>query len=202
MPFTVRLASTLGLLVSLFAVDAVAEPRFMDSDFAAQACNGWNATTLPDAVGRDGSGWIDSANSVGSQIIVVTRRECSGWTPVMFRIEANDEGRAMCTSAGAHDKKSFQWKFEPKTVHWADFTDGFGMGKMPAIMPGFVGPKGTAMKNLKNFEIFFAMVGHLALENDLNWSCTGADDKKVQSSIARIDHEDNLAILAGMDVLK
>ena len=82
------------------------------------------------------------------------------------------------------------WKFEPTSLHWADFSDGFGTFDMPKIMSGFVGPYGTAMNNLGNFEIFFAVAGQLALDKKVDWACTGLDAKDMADEIKDIDRAD------------
>ncbi len=130
--------------------------KFMSGPFANKLCVAWNKTALPKKLGRSGSKWIDSAGSKGRQVIVINRRDCSGWKKVQLVIEATSSGDARCVKGGVFSGGKYQWKFEPTTVHWVDFTDGFGAMKMPKIMKGFVGPYGTAMKNIGNFELFFA----------------------------------------------
>ncbi len=198
----IRIIFSISLL-SLLAQPVLANPmKLLDVAFSKKVCDGWNQTSLPKKVGRKGSGWIDSADSKGIQKIVVTRKDCKGWKKVQLVIKANEAGEAKCVEAGAFDGKAFQWKFEPSTVHWADFSDGFGAFKMPKIMSGFVGPYGTAMKNIGNFQIFFAMVGYVAQKNKVDWSCKGADMEDVNDEIKGIDQADMKAILKGMAVLK
>jgi hypothetical protein len=110
-------------------------------------------------------------------------------------IEADADGAAMCSSGGSYDGGSFQWKFEPTTEQWADFTDGFGMMKMPGIMPGFVGPYPTAAANIANFEVFFAIAGKLALDTGVDWQCAGGSAGDIRSEVASIDRGDMSAIL-------
>ncbi len=183
------------------ATTASAAPKLLDAGFAKTVCDGWNKTSLPKEVGRSGSGWIDSADSRGLQTIVVTRSDCSGWKPVQLVIKADDAGNAMCTYGGPYTGGSYQWKFEPSTPQWADFSDGFGTLKMPGLMSGFVGPYSTAMNNIGNFEIFFAMVGHLADKKKADWTCKGADAAEVQSEREDVDAGDRKDILRGMKVL-
>ncbi len=178
------------------------EPDLLDTGFADQICKGWNQTSLPSLVGRSGSGWIDSAGSKGRQVIVVNRRDCTGWQPIQLTIESDAKGNAQCVASGDYNGGEMQWKFEPKTSQWADFSDGFGVTKMPGIMPGFVGPYTTAMNNISNFEVFFAMVGHIAHRQNVSWECTGAVMKDVREEVADIDTGDTREILAGMAILK
>lgn len=195
----VIMAFLLGAPMSAAASPAEA---LMDPSFAQQVCDGWNATSLPTAVGRSGSGWIDSAGSKGKQTVVVTRRDCSGWKKVQLVIEADPQGKAMCSSGGAYKGGEYQWKFEPTTEQWADFSDGFGVFKMPGIMSGFLGPHGTAMNNIGNFEVFFAMAGYTALKSNVDWQCVGADADDVDGAVADIDRGDMRGILRGMEILK
>ena len=198
---TIRFAGLMCTL-SLLATPVSAAPRLLDVNFAKAICDGWNKTSLPTKVGRSGSGWIDSANSKGKQVLVVNRRDCSDWKPNRLVIEADNSGRAMCTNSGTFSGGKYQWKFEPTTEQWADFTDGFGFFKMPKIMKGFVGPYSTAMNNIGSFEVFFAMVGYTALKSDLDWQCVGADADDVVAAVADIDRGDMRGILKGMKILE
>ena len=172
--------------------------RLLDPAYAAALCKAWNTSLLPAALGRAGSEWIDSNDSKGRQVMVINRRDCEGWKKVRLVVEADAKGEARCTSGGANDGKSaFQWKFEPRTDQWADFTDGFGVGKMPGIMKGFEGSYGTAMNNISNFEVFFAIAGDLALKNKVDWACAGADMEDVRDEVGDIDRADMREIIAG-----
>ncbi len=201
---TLPLAAAAVLL--LFGSAAEAGPRFiwtngardlklMSAPFARKLCAAWNSTALPRKLGRSGSKWIDSAKSKGRQVIVISRRDCKGWKKVQLVIEADGSGQARCVSGGAFKGGKYQWKFEPTTEHWADFTDGFGAMKMPKIMKGFVGPYGTAMKNIGNFELFFAAAGNLAIKTGATWYCAGADRDDVKDEIKDIDLKDMKKIL-------
>lgn len=168
-----------------------AQMKLLDKAFAAELCQAWNKSKLPQKLGRSGSGWIDSADSQGKQVMVMSRRDCTGWTKVQLVIEADDKGLARCSSGGVYDgKQKMTWKFEPTTLHWADFSDGFGTFDMPKIMNGFVGPYGTAMNNLSHFGTFFAVVGRLALAKKVDWNCAGADAADVADEVKDIDRKD------------
>jgi len=181
----------LVLLPTVFA----GQGALLDPAFAEALCTAWTESTLPADLGRSGSEWIDSAGSFGSQTVVVGRRDCSGFQKVQLVIEADEAGHAVCTSGGAFAGGSYQWKFEPTTEQWADFTDGFGPTKMPGIMSGFVGPYPTAAANISNFEVFFALAGQIALTRDVDWSCAGADMDDVRDEIEDIDRADMREIL-------
>jgi hypothetical protein len=183
-------------LVALLASPAQADTvRLLDATYTSQLCESWNATSLPAALGRSGSGWIDSAGSEGHQVIVISRRDCTGWPKVQLVIEADEAGNAMCSSGGAHSGGELQWQFTPTTAQWADFTDGFGVMQMPGIMSGFIGPYPVAASNIGNFEVFFAAAGRLALDLGVDWSCEGADADKVRAEVEDIDRADMAKIL-------
>lgn len=167
----------------------------LDAAYTAQLCQAWNGTSLPAALGREGSGWIDSAGSEGSQLIVISRRDCSDWSKVQLLIQADERGEAVCQQGGLYDGSELQWQFTPTTVQWADFTDGFGVMQMPGIMKGFVGPYGVAASNIGNFEVFFAAAGKLALDLGADWSCEGANADKVSDELEGIDKADMAKIL-------
>jgi hypothetical protein len=176
--------------------------KLLDGEFAKELCQGWNKTSLPKKLGRSGSEWIDSQDSKGTQVVVVNRRDCQGWKRVALTIKANAVGDSMCVQGGLFKGVKFQWKFEPTTEQWVDFSDGFGITKMPGIMKGFEGAYSTAMNNISNFEIFFAMAGYLALKYKVNWECKGADMEDVKAEIEDVDREDMREILKGMAILK
>ncbi len=184
-----------GWFLLLAAPALAGPPRFLDPDFAAALCRAWNDSALPRALGRQGSGWIDSAGSEGRQVMVMSRRDCTGWTPVRLVVEADAAGDARCTEGGAFAGGPFQWRFEPTTLQWADFADGFGVMDMPGIMSGFVGPYATAASNISEFGAFFAVTGDLALRLGVDWTCEGADPAKVRREVERIDREDMREIL-------
>jgi len=177
------LALPLVLQSSAFAGDM----KLLDPAYTSALCSAWNTSSLPARLGRDGSGWIDSADSTGSQIIVINRRDCTDWKAVQLHIQADDSGAAKCAAGKAFAGGPFQWRFQPTTEQWADFTDGFGVMQMPGIMSGFVGPYGTASANIGNFEVFFAMAGKVAIDQKVDWACTGADASAVESERADIN---------------
>jgi len=185
----------IATLLILSGIANAAPTTLLDADFASELCTAWNKTKLPAALGRSGSGWVDSAGSTGHQKMVISRRDCRDFKKVQLIIEADASGAAMCTSGGNFDGGEFQWKFEPTTSQWADFTDGFGVMKMPGIMNGFVGPYPTAAANISSFEIFFAAAGKLALDASVDWTCSGADAGDVNDEIADIDRSDMAKIL-------
>jgi hypothetical protein len=176
------------------AADAT-EMKFLDAEYASTLCTGWNQTTLPAKLGRNGSGWIDSADSQGAQVVVIQRRDCSNWKPVMLHIEADGSGAARCVKGALHAGEPFQWRFQPTTEQWADFSDGFGVLQMPGIMSGFVGPYNTAAANVGNFEVFFALAGKLALENQVDWTCAGSDTEAVAKEVGGINRTNMQRIL-------
>ncbi len=198
--FKIKLAFLTAALGLTFAAQASALD-FLDEEFAGLICEGWNQTDLPHDLGRNGSGWIDSAGSHGHQVMVITRRDCDGWHPVKLVIDADSSGNAHCTSGEAFTGGSFQWRFEPASRHWADFTDGFGASSMPRIMSGFEGPYTTAMNNIDNFEVFFAMVGWVARESGADWECSGTNMNRVNNEWGDVHWDRARRHLSGMDIL-
>jgi hypothetical protein len=87
---------------------AQANPKFLDTQFANDICQGWNKISLPQAVGRSRSGWIDSAGSTGKQVLVVNRRDCTNWIPLQLVIEADASGNAFCTSSEKYTQGKFR----------------------------------------------------------------------------------------------
>jgi len=204
-PFFPRL-NTLPLLISISIATAAsatdpAPPKaakLLDAGHVALLCKAWNQSALPKALGRSGSGWIDSAGSKGKQTMVIGRRDCTGFKKVALTIEATASGDASCTASGVHKAgAAFQWKFEPTTAQWADFSDGFGVFKMPGIMDGFVGPYPTAMNNISNFGVFFALAGKSALDSGVSWTCEGGDASKIADEVKSIDKAEMAQIAAG-----
>lgn len=173
-----------------------ADMKLLDADYTRALCTAWNETALPEKLGRSGSGWVDAADSEGSQILVINRRDCTGWTAVKLHIRADASGAAKCVEGGPFSGGDFQWRFQPTTEQWADFTDGFGVFQMPGIMSGFVGPYNTAAANVGNFEIFFAAAGKVALDHSVDWTCAGADAAAVSGAVSGIDSAAMKRILA------
>jgi hypothetical protein len=194
-PNGARMSLPLSLLIAATSSAHAGPPKLLDATWTAAMCEAWNDTSLPANLGRAGSGWIDSAGSEGHQVVVISRRDCSGWAKVQLVIDADAKGEARCTSGGAHTGGPFQWQFTPTTRQWADFADGFGVTKMPGIMNGFVGPYPVAAANISNFEVFFARAGKLALDMDVDWTCEGADAAKIAEDVADIDRADMEKIL-------
>ena len=179
----------LSILLSILLASppAHAGGALLDGAFASSLCTAWNDSAMPTLVGRNGSGWVDSAGSAGHQVIVMGRRDCSAWSKAQLVIDVDAAGDARCTSGGVFSGGAFQWKFEPTTVQWIDFTDGFGVMDMPGIMSGFVGPYGVAANNIKSFEVFFALAGSMALDQGADLACAGGDLAKAQEAVGKVD---------------
>lgn len=177
--------------------------KLWDLQFAKRVCESVNRTPLKKGLGRSGTGWIDSMDKKGHQVMVIGRRDCKGWTPIRTVWEADAEGNALCKEATYFKKgDEYNWRFAPTTLHWADFSDGFGVFDMPKIMPGFEGSYPTAMKNMGNFVVFFSAVGYVALKNNIDWTCDGGETAKIQKEVSKIDRKDMEKNLKGAELLQ
>ncbi|RME26146.1 MAG: hypothetical protein D6798_07230 [Deltaproteobacteria bacterium] len=183
------------LTAALLLTTTARAEAFLDGAFTSALCQAWNDSAMPGLVGRNGSGWIDSAGSEGRQVIVMGRRDCAAWPKAALVIEADAAGDAVCVKGGVHGGTAFQWKFEPTTPQWADFTDGFGVMDMPGIMSGFVGPYGVAANNIGSFEVFFAVTGKLAFDRSVDWDCEGGDPDKIAKAVDKVDLDRTAKIL-------
>ena len=94
--------STLGAFPSSAKADGM---KMLDAAYTTELCKAWNKSSLPKRLARSGSGWIDSADSKGRQVLVINRRDCKGWKKVQLVIEADAKGQAMCVSGGLADAK-------------------------------------------------------------------------------------------------
>jgi len=182
-------------LALLLASPAFAGGAMLDGPFSADLCKAWNTSAMPQLVGRNGAGWIDSAGSTGHEVIVMGRRDCADGPKAQLVIDADANGDATCTAGSAWSGGGYQWKFEPTTAQWVDFTDGFGVMDMPGIMSGFVGPYGVAANNIASFQVFFALAGKQALDQDADLVCDGGDADKIAKAVQKVDRSKTEKIL-------
>jgi len=157
------LAITLGFLPVL------AQAEFMDADWAAKACDGWNnsETLTTKLAGK----WVGNNGDRGYKVIRMYRTDCGESTQVQLTIEEKD-GKAMCTYGGAPDDKAFDKKMDylmhATDKHWTCIgTGSFGCGAMGAMGTGklkFTGPKMEAMSVMGPFGSFLKLTGEIAGE--------------------------------------
>ncbi len=177
--------------------------KVLDVQYSKKLCKAWNKTNLPKALGKNGSEWIDSNDSPGRQVMALTRSDCKNWPMIGLVIEADSKGNASCTDAVVLKKSDkYQWKMEPTSEQWIDFSDGFGVMAMPGLMGGFVGSYSTAMNNIGSFGMFFSANGYLAITSSADWTCDGADMEEVNEELEDLDHDDMMDNLKGMAILK
>ncbi len=151
----------LGLLA--LGGTAVAQPVFMDGEWAKAFCEVWNNTpTLVEELGKN-----DAWSEVPERKLFLYRRDCGKDKMVQLTIK-NENGKAICVYGGP--------KKDEKTKHdflmYADTKRWLEMGRkeygpMKAMMFGrlkFKGPKMVAMKNMGPFEAFLDAID--AVESD------------------------------------
>ena len=161
--------------LSLLAVSSTlsAAPVFMSTDWAKQACDGWNQSgPLSKGLAKD---WIDNNADRGHKVIHIYRSDCAESKPVELTI-SKAEGMAKCTYGGAVVNE----KLNPEVDYlmfandedWVCMGAGkWGCGAMGAMMTGklnFVGPKMEAMSVMGPFDSFLLLTG--SLDTDRN-SC-------------------------------
>lgn len=204
----ISLSVTFGLATLVLFADAKpghsqAPMKFMGPEFSKLLCESMNQTGAKKGLGRQGTGWIDSMDKKGEQVLVMGRRDCTGWTPMRFVWKADAQGDAVCVEARPLKKgDSYNWAMAPTTPQWVDFSDGFGVFDMPKVMKGFQGSYASAMNNIANFNFLFATTGYLAFAHQVDWSCNGTDMKEVNEAIADVDKADMKALLKGSAFLK
>lgn len=158
-----KMITTLGLamLISGTAQGAV----FMDADWAASACEQWNASsTLTE--GLAGDSWAANNAGRGYKIIHLYRDKCGPGSAVELEISDKD-GKAMCTYGGAvkHTElnSDVDYLMHADDDDWTCMGEGkWGCGAMGAMMTGklkFEGPKGEAMKVMGPFGDFLLLTG-------------------------------------------
>ena len=176
------------LLLSLVADPALAaEPQFLDETTAPALCAAWNQSALPLILGRSGSHWIDAAGDPGSQRVSLGRRDCDDWPLLALEIQADGNGDARCVAGGLAAGERAQWVLTPTTAQWADFSDGLGILRLPALMRGFDGSFRVAFSERRSLAILFAVVGQMALDEGVDWRCAGAPNAQIGAAVGRID---------------
>ncbi len=155
------------LLLNIFVVgNVLAEPVFMSSEWAVEACKAWNAdVTLTKELKK--SGWVENDNNRGYKVMQIYRSDCTDSPRVEMQIaEKNDQ--ATCIYGGwAKSEKldsSIDYVMHAKDKHWLRMGDGRD-GPMKAMMLfrlRFQGPYGEAMGNMGPFKSFLLLTGKVA----------------------------------------
>ena len=150
---------SLALLAAAGSVQAA--PMF-SADWAAQACQAWNANpALTDELAEK---WIKNDQGRGYKIIHMYRTDCGEATKVQLTI-SNKGGKAMCTYGGKIVNTDLNaesdYLMHAETKRWHEMGAG-EYGPMRAMMFGrlkFEGPKGEAMRVMGPFEQFLLIPG-------------------------------------------
>ena len=159
-----KLRTVVAALACLSASSAYAAPVFMSTDWAVQACDGWNANDeLTTGLAGD---WIDNNADRGYKIIQIYRKDCKDSPRVELNISKED-GKAMCTYGGAvkHDtlNDEVDYVMYATDEDWMCIGEGkWGCGPKLAMMTGklkFEGPKMEAMGVMGPFEQFMLLTG-------------------------------------------
>jgi len=150
------------LAATLFAANAVASTPYMSAEWAAQACQGWNAS--PQLSNDLGVKWIKNDKGRGYKIIHMYRTDCGENTKVELVISGQG-GKALCTYGGPIKNTSLNddmdYVMHAETKRWREMGAG-EYGPMRAMMFGrlkFQGPKAEAMRVMGPFEQFLLMPG-------------------------------------------
>lgn len=158
--FKVAGAALAALLASNLAA---AEPVMMSGEWAAAACDGWNANNEL-TQGLAESGWVENDGGRGYKVMHVYRTDCSEAPTAEMRISLV-EGAAKCVYGGpvesAELNDDMDYVMHATTERWTQMGAG-DYGPMRAMMFGrlkFAGPKWEAMKNMGPFENFLLLVG-------------------------------------------
>lgn len=144
---------------------AQAAPAMMSADWAAKACDAWNADpVLTDELAA--SGWAGNDGGRGHKVLQIYRSDCEGSPKVEVHI-ALEDGKAHCTYGGAVKTNDFDngrdYVMNAETSRWVEMGAG-EYGPMKAMMFGrlkFDGPMWEAMNNMGPFEAFLRIPGKI-----------------------------------------
>ncbi len=163
-----------ALLLSLAVCStgaSAAEPVFMSEQWAAEACEAWNADEgLTKGLGGD---WIGNNADRGYKVIQVYRIDCEGQKKVELTI-SEENGLAKCSHGGAvvHTdlNPDVDYLMYATDEDWACMGEGsWGCGPMGAMATGklkFDGPKMEAMSVMGPFEGFLLLTGKVASDRN------------------------------------
>jgi len=142
---------------------ASALPVFMSAEWAAKACEAWNAD--PVLTGKlVESGWVDNDAKRGFKVMQIYRTDCKGSPHVEMRVSKKD-GKATCVYGGKVETEKLvsdaDYVMHAETKRWGEMGKG-EYGPMKAMMFGrlkFSGPMMEAMGNMSPFENFLLLAG-------------------------------------------
>ncbi len=155
-------------LAALTGATAVQATPLMSADWAAQACQAWNAN--PILTNELAEKWIKNNGGRGYKIIHMYRTDCGEATKVEIKIVPQG-GKAICAYGGkvmnTTLNDSMDYVMHADTKKWREMGAG-EYGPMRAMMFGrlkFDGPKAEAMRVMGPFEQFLLMPGKVPGED-------------------------------------
>ncbi len=155
---------TILALSTLLAMSGAQAATFMSADWAAEACEAWNADQkLVDGLSGD---WIKNDAGRGYKVIHIYRTDCKDSPKVELTI-SNVDGKAKCTYGGAvkHTELNpdVDYLMYANDEDWVCMGKGsWGCGPMGAMATGklkFKGPKMEAMGVMGPFASFLELTG-------------------------------------------
>lgn len=154
---------TLGFGSLLVGAVQAAEPVFMSSDWAVEACHAWNREpVLTDKLVE--SGWIKNDKERGFKAVHIYRSDCPDSSKIEMRLALKD-GKAQCVYGGAVETTTLDsgadYTMWAETKRWQEMGAG-EYGPMKAMTFGrlmFKGPMWEALKNMGPFSEFLLLQG-------------------------------------------
>lgn len=158
-----RIQMLAGAMLLAMGSAQATEPVLMSADWAAAACDAWNADPVltGDLVE---SGWIKNDKGRGFKVMQVYREDCGDQPTAELRVALKD-GKALCVYGGAVETAKLEsgadYVMFAETKRWKEMGRG-EYGPMKAMTfgrLGFKGPKMEAMGNMGPFSNFLLLVG-------------------------------------------
>ena len=166
---TRALVLTCIMLFAAGAHSALAASPLMSQDWAAQACEAWNAEPIL-TDGLIDSGWIKNDAARGYKSIQLYRSDCRESPRTQIRISIQDD-KAKCVYGGGDGKEldlNVDYIMYAETGRWVEMGRG-AYGPMRGMLFGrlkFEGPKWEAMKNMGPFRKFLLLIGNVPSNAD------------------------------------
>ena len=148
---------------ALFAAQAHANVPLMSPEWAAQACQAFNANSI--LTNGLGEKWIKNDGGRGYKVIHLYRDDCGEKTKVQMTIVPDGTNKARCSYGGKVVNPTLDeardYKMWATTQRWREMGAG-EYGPMRAMMFNrlrFEGPKAEAMGVMGPFEQFLLLPG-------------------------------------------
>jgi putative sterol carrier protein len=164
----VRMAGVCALLMTGATAATAADPVFMSAEWAAKACEAWNANKiLTEELVK--SGWVDNHKERGFKVMQIYRSDCPDSPRIELRVSKKDN-KAQCVYGGKVETAKLDlgadYVMHANTARWQEMGRG-EYGPMKAMMFGrllFDGPMFEAMGNMGPFEQFLLLPGKIAAD--------------------------------------